>query len=164
MNPLIVMMYQTILSFIAFTLIIRWYVLPRLAALPLEEALIPLIWLHVFRYVALMGFLPGQVSPDAPGDPLAAVIYGDTISGLLALVAVVMLRYKVPGAIIAAWVFNIFGFLDWLQSQVQAMSASIFQYDLGASALVFVFYVPPLVITHLIMLYWLVRGKERQNP
>lgn len=48
MNPFIVLNYQTVLSFVALTLIIRWYILPRLSRLPLEEALIPLIWIHVF--------------------------------------------------------------------------------------------------------------------
>jgi hypothetical protein len=36
--------------------------------------------------VALTGFLPGQVSPEIPGNALSAVVYGDTISAILALV------------------------------------------------------------------------------
>ncbi|HEY3177514.1 MAG TPA: hypothetical protein VGL25_01380 [Casimicrobiaceae bacterium] len=155
MNPLLVLGIQSALSFIAFALIAKWYVLPMMSELTLEQRLIPLTWLHVFRYVALVGLLPGQVSAEVPPDPLAAVVYGDMLSGLLALVVVVMLRYRTPGAIGAAWIFNIVGLADWAQSQVQGMSAGIFQYALGASALVFVFYVPLLVVSHVVMIYWL---------
>lgn len=159
MNPFVVLNYQTVLSFVALTLIMRWHILPRLSRLPLEEALIPLIWIHVFRYVALTGFLPGQVSPNAPSGAISTVIFGDTLSGLLALVTVVLLERRTRGAIIAAWIFNIVGLADWALSQVLVTSNDIFQYELGASTLIFVFYVPLLVITHTVMLYWLVRRK-----
>jgi hypothetical protein len=92
------------------------------------------------------------------------VIFGDTLSGLLALVTVVLLKRRAPGAIIAAWIFNIVGFADWALSQVLVASNEIFQYDLGASALISVFYVPLLVITHIVMLYWLVRRKRGSVP
>jgi hypothetical protein len=162
MDPFLVMMYQTALSFVAFALIARWYVLPWLSQLPLESALIALSWPHVFRYVALSAFLPGQVAPEVTRGPLSAVIYGDTLSGLLALVAILMLKYRISGAIWAAWIFNLVGLADWAQSQVQHLQAGSFQHDVGASALVYVFYVPPLVISHLVMLYWLAtRRRER---
>lgn len=156
MNPLLVLGSQSVLSFVAFALIAKWYAVPMLSKLTLEERLIPLTWLHVFRYIALVGFLPGQVSADVPAGPLSVVVYGDTLSALLALVTVVMLKYRAPGAIVAAWIFNIIGLADWVLSQVQGMSAGLFQYSLGASALVFIFYVPLLVVTHVVMIYWLI--------
>jgi hypothetical protein len=161
MDPFLVMMYQTTLSFVAFALIARWYVLPSLSQLPLESALIALSWLHVFRYVALSALLPGQVAPEVTRGPLSAVIYGDTLSGLLALVAILMLKYRISGAIWAAWVFNLVGLADWAQSQVQHLRAGSFQHEVGTSAFVYVFYVPPLVISHLVMLYWLATRHRR---
>lgn len=146
---------QSLLSFIAFALIARWYVIPLLAPLPLEDRLLALTWPHVFRYVALTGFLPGQVSPDIPANALSAVVYGDTISALLALIAVVMLHFRMRGAIAMAWIFNIIGFLDWLQSQVHGIMAQSFAYPAGASAIVYAFYVPLLVVSHVVIFYWL---------
>jgi hypothetical protein len=36
-NPFVVLNYQTVLSFVALTLIMRWYVLPRLSRLRLRR-------------------------------------------------------------------------------------------------------------------------------
>ena len=162
-QALLVIGTQSLLSFIAFGLIARWHVVPWLSKPSLEDRLLALTWPHVFRYVALTGFLPGQVSPDIPAHALDAVVYGDTISALLALVAVVMLRFHAPGAIAMAWIFNIVGFLDWAQSQVVGMSAQAFSYPTGASAIVYAFYVPLLVVTHVVMLYWLFTHRRRGN-
>lgn len=161
MDPFLILNYVTAFSFLAFALIAKWHLLPKLSRLPFETALIALTWVHVFRYVALFGFLPGQLSPDIPDRSLNLIIYGDTISGLLAFVAVLMLRYRAPGAIAAVWIFNIFGFVDWAASQVEIVSNEIFQYELGAGALISIFYVPVVVITHVIMLYWLISRRAR---
>lgn len=161
MDPITIVIYQTVLGFLAYALIIKWHVLPRLSGLPIEDALIPLAWLHVFRYVALAGFLPGQVAPEVTRGPLSLVVYGDTLSGLLALITIVMLKYRTSGGIWAAWLFNIVGFLDWAQSQVQHTRAQSFLHETGAMALVYVFYVPPLVLTHIVMLYWLATRSRR---
>jgi hypothetical protein len=159
--PLLIIGVQSLLSFIAFGLIARWHLIPWLSKLPLEDRLLALTWLHVFRYVALTGWLPGQVSADVPAFALDAVVYGDTISALLALVSVIMLRARAPGAIMIAWVFNVVGLLDWAQSQLVGVSAQAFAYPAGASALVYAFYVPLLVVTHVVMLYWLFTHRRR---
>lgn len=162
-SPLIYIGIQSLLSFIAFALLARWYVIPALAPLPIEDRLSALTWLHVFRYVALTGFLPGQVSPDLPSGALNAVVYGDTISALLALIVVIMLHFRARGAIAMAWIFNIVGFLDWVQSQVQGIIAQSFAYPTGASAIVYVFYVPLLVVTHVVMFYWLFTHRRKDQ-
>src|SRR5262245_20780234 len=161
MDPFVIVLYQTTLSFVALAIIAKWHVLPRLSGLPFEDALILLTWPHVFRFVALTGFLPGQVAPDVTAGPLALVVYGDTLSGFLALVTILMLRYRVAGAILTAWIFNIVGLGDWAQSQFQHFRAESFRHEVGASALVFVFYVPVLVITHLIMIHGLATRRGR---
>jgi hypothetical protein len=153
--PLLIIGVQSLLSFVAFGLIARWYLVPWLSKFPLEDRLAALTWLHVFRYVALTGLLPGQVSADVPAFALNAVVYGDTISALLALVSVILLRAHTPGAIAMAWVFNVVGLLDWAQSQIVGVSAQAFAYPAGVSALVYAFYVPLLVVTHVVMFYWL---------
>ena len=121
--PLLVIGVQSLLSFVVFGLIARWYLVPWLSRLPIEDRLLALTWPHVFRYVALTGLLPGQVSADVPAFALNAVVYGDTISVLLALVSVVLLRVRAPGEMAMAWVFNVVGLLDWAQSQVVGVNA-----------------------------------------
>jgi hypothetical protein len=111
-HALLVIGIQSLLSFVAFALIVQWHLAPALSSLSLEDRLLAFTWLHVFRYVALTGFLPGQVSPNIPSSALDAVVYGDTLSAALALASVVMLRMRAPGALAMSWVFNIVGLLD----------------------------------------------------
>jgi hypothetical protein len=45
-----------IFSLFAHATIAIWYVAPRLNALPRAEALVPLLWVHAFRYLSLQTF------------------------------------------------------------------------------------------------------------
>src|SRR5262249_13223721 len=45
-----------LLSLFVYGLVARWYVAPWLGSLKRPNALIALLWVHVFRYVALMTF------------------------------------------------------------------------------------------------------------
>src|SRR5437773_12488241 len=47
---------QVVLAFVTIGLLARWYVAPRLAGLPRESALQPLLVVQAFRYIGL-GFL-----------------------------------------------------------------------------------------------------------
>src|SRR5215472_6940044 len=92
MSAFNVLNIQSTLSLIAFALIARWHVAPRLSALSREDAIVPLLWVNVFRYAPLTLFAPGQVDPNIPPDAVATIAYGDLASGLLALAAVVALK------------------------------------------------------------------------
>ena len=47
------------IAFIAYTLIAKWYVMPRLGTMPRAQALTPLLLLHSFRFVGLAFLIPG---------------------------------------------------------------------------------------------------------
>jgi hypothetical protein len=57
---------QVVLSFVAYGLMIRWYVSPRLATLPLERTLQPLLVLHTFRHLGLVFLVPTVVGHALP--------------------------------------------------------------------------------------------------
>src|SRR5207244_7477378 len=61
MSPPTLLGVQWTLSLVAYALLARWYVAPRLAARPREDAVVPLLWIHVFRYAPAALFAPGQV-------------------------------------------------------------------------------------------------------
>src|SRR5712691_11806755 len=52
---------QFLLSLVVYGLIARWYVAPRLAALPLPSALSPLLFLHAFRHLGMVFLVPTVV-------------------------------------------------------------------------------------------------------
>jgi hypothetical protein len=87
MQPFCVLAIQSTMSLVSFALIARWYLAPRLAARSREDALVPLLWINVFRYAPLALYAVGQVDPHIPRDVAAAIAYGDLISAVVALIA-----------------------------------------------------------------------------
>ncbi len=136
---------QFTLSLIVYALIAKWYVAPRLLALPLHDALIPLLLLHAFRHLGLVFLLPTVVGSTLPAAFALPTAYGDLLTGLLALVAVVALRHRWGGAIGLAWVVNLVGTVDFLYGFYQGMR---FQVALGAAYFIPTVVNPAMYISH----------------
>src|SRR2546427_820589 len=87
---------QFLLSLVLYTLIARWHVAPRLAALPLASALSPLLFLHAFRHLGMVFLVPTVVGSSLPPAFAVPAAYGDLLAALLALLAIVALRSRWP--------------------------------------------------------------------
>jgi len=145
---------QVLLSFVLYVLIARWYVAPRLAALPLDRALQPLLLLHAFRHLGMVFLVPTVVGPAVPASFSVPAAYGDLLAGLLALAALVALRGGSPAALGAVWLFNVVGLLDLVNAFYQGLSANV---QLGAAYYIPTFVLPALVVTHVMMFRMLIR-------
>ena len=84
MNPIVLFGIQFTLSSLAYALIAAWYVAPRLSKLPLEVALMPLLWVHVFRIVGGLILVPGSVDASVPMDFRIMIGVGDMATAFLA--------------------------------------------------------------------------------
>src|SRR6266849_3492665 len=160
MQPFYILNLQSIFTLIAFSLIAKWYINPRLSKTSVEDALLPLVWVHVFRYAPLTLLVPGQVSPDIPIDVAMTIAYGDLISAIAALITVLFLKQRLPGALIVAWAFNILGVADIVIATAAAINAKLYQYALGFNWYIVNFYVPIGIVTHAMMIYKLVYAKK----
>jgi len=148
---------QSTLSLVAFALIARWHVGPRLAGLAVEDYLVPLTWVHVFRYAPMTLLVPGQVSASMPAGAAAAIAYGDLLSALAALAALILLKNKWKGALAASWLFNIIGSADVVNATREAIGARMYDIPTGFNWYIVNFYVPLLIVTHVMMINKLVR-------
>ncbi len=145
---------QVLLSFVVYGLVAKWYVSPRLAALPLGIALPPLLALHALRHLGLVFLVPTVVGPALPASFAVPAAYGDLLAGLLALAAMGALRTRSSIAIPLTWLFNVVGLLDLINAFYQGLSNNV---QLGAAYYIPTFIVPALVITHLMIFRMLVR-------
>ena len=144
---------QVLLSFVVYTFIARWYVGPRLAPLPIGQALQPLLALHAFRHLGMVFLVPTVVGGTLPPSFAVAAAYGDLLAGLLALAAIVALRAGAAIAIPLTWIFNVLGLLDLVNAFYQGLSHDV---QLGAAYYIPTFIVPALVVTH-VMIFRLLR-------
>lgn len=135
---------QFLLSVVAVSLIVRFYMAPKLSLLPHEDALQLLLLPHMFRHLGLIFLVPGLVGTNLDPDFAAGAAYGDLTSGLLAIAAVVLLRARWSGAIAVVWLFNIVGTVDLVNALRQADNVP----HLGVAWLVPTFIVPILLVTH----------------
>ena len=148
---------QSTFSLVAFALIARWHVAPRLSKASPEEYLLPLAWVHVFRYTPLTLLVPGQVAPTLPAGVAATIAYGDLASALAALAAVIFLKAKWRGALAVAWVFNLIGIADIVVSTGAAIGSKMYDIPIGFNWYIVNFYVPALIVTHVMMVARLLR-------
>lgn len=160
MSPFLLFNLQFTLSLVVFALISHWYIQPRLAQLPRERALVPLLLIHVFRYTPLTLLVPGQVAASVPSDAAATIAYGDLVSGLLAFVAVVLLRYSLPGAVAATCLFTVVGIADIMLAVRVGVTQRLYEHALGFNWYILNYYVPVLCVTHVMIVRLLLRRSQ----
>ena len=124
-DPLLLFSLQFTFALVAYALAASWYVWPRIGLLAPAAALVPLVWVHVFRFVGGSILAPGAVGPGVPARFREMVGYGDMITAALALVALIALAAKRDRAIWVVWVFVVVGLLDTASAVVQSMRYSV---------------------------------------
>ena len=133
-------------AFIAWGIVAKRYVWPKLRLLQRADALRPLLVLHSFRFIGLAFLVPGVVSPDLPPVFAHSAAYGDIIAAILALLSLASL----PSAagVVIVWIFNLWGTADLLSAFYHANSAGLVPGQLGVTYFIPTLAVPLLLITH----------------
>jgi hypothetical protein len=133
-------------GFIAWGIVAKRYIWPKLRLLRRAEALRPLLILHSFRFIGLAFLVPGVVSADLPPAFAHSAAYGDIVAATLALLSLVSLPRGAGVAI--AWIFNLWGSADLLNAFYQANDAGLVPGQLGVTYFIPTLVVPLLLITH----------------
>jgi len=152
---------SVLMSFVAFALVTKLYIWPRLETLERDEALVPLLLPHTFRFIGLSFLVPGVVSPSLPSAFAAPAAYGDLAAAILAVVATVALSMRTSLAIFLVWLFNVWGAADLLFAFYQALfGVQLDARMLGAAFFIPTAIVPPLLIIHGLIFWLLLRPKQ----
>lgn len=149
---------QALLGSVTFYLAFRWWVQPRVSKLPIQEALLPFVFLNAFRYLGLSFMLKDQFYSGFPIDFLTSVGYWDFLTSILALLTSAALKTKWKYAIPLVWVFNVFGFADLVVSFPKFFSLKIYDHDLGFIWLLFVTYGLTTFLSHIYIFYRLIKN------
>ncbi len=149
---------QFILSLVVWGLIAKWLVAPWLAKMPQHQALFWLTLPHAFRHIGMVFLVPGVVAQPLPAAFAIPAAYGDLMTGVLALFALIALRTGWVGAVALVWLFNIVGTVDLLNALRHVDVAPAF----GAAWYIPTFLVPVLLVTHFMIFVQLLR-RARPN-
>ena len=147
----VVVVTQFLFALIAYSLVAKWYVVPNLAGRAVRTILPPLILMHLIRPVSMWLLVPGVlVQPTMPVHFAQGTAYGDLLAASLALVAALMVRNEVKGALVMAWVFNVVGIFDALRNCLVGMLAQA-PTHMGAMVFVPAYGVPLLLVSHVLI-------------
>jgi hypothetical protein len=105
---------QLLTSIVVLGIVAVWYAWPALAKHSRNSALIPLLFVHVPRYVGMTLLVAGMVDPTLPREFRSSAAYGDLLEAALALASIFALRSNWRIAIPLVWVANTWGFVDLL--------------------------------------------------
>ncbi len=146
------------LGLIASGLIGIWYVWPRMRTASARDALIPLILPHCFRYLGLSFLIHGVTTVPLDTRFSFPTAYGDLLTALLALASVVALRSNARFATVLVWVFSVVGIVDFLNAFARGLTF-LAPGDFGATYYIPMAVVPPLMISHFLIVAYLLKGK-----
>jgi hypothetical protein len=152
---------QFTLGLIGYALAAWWYLAPRLALVPRRDALQPLLWVHAARVVGGTVLAPAAVGAGVPIVFQRLVGIGDIVTAAIAIIALIMLRYRIAGAIAVVWLLLIFGLLDTIDAIIQSLRYHVFTQPLGVNWVIVTGFVPALLVSSILILVQLVRRESR---
>jgi hypothetical protein len=150
---------SVLLSLVSSIVFAKLYLVPPLRTMDRADGLAALVAPHMFfRFIGLSFLVPGVVSPTVPAAFAVPAAYGDLIAGLLAIVATIALKARSSWAFPAVWVFNVWGAADLLFAGFQGQRLQLDPGALGAAFFIPTLIVPPLLVTHALIFWLLLRS------
>jgi hypothetical protein len=144
------------ISFIYCIAAARWYVIPWLRSVARAKALVPLLWVHVARYVALQIYSAQNAGLPVPDGIRDHIAYGDVLTSLLAFASIALLRHRAVIAVPVVLVMSAVGILDLFNSTADGIATNMLAHASGLTWLILNFYVPVLWVTHILILWQLI--------
>lgn len=156
-----IFLLQLVLGYVAWLLCFGAYLLPKLRSLDRVDAHRAIATLHSFRFFGLVFIVPGVIGAQLPAAFATTAAWGDFATGLLALLALLTFRIR-PLFWLLTVAFNLVGITDLVVDYANAMRLNLpaVAGQLGATYFIPVIYVPLLMITHVVAIYWLLRPQH----
>jgi len=162
MNPFALFGASILGSLVSSAVAVRVFAWPRFQNTDPNRALTWLVAPHMFfRFLGLSFLVPGVVSPLLPAGFASRAAYGDFVAGVLAIVATIALANGRSWATRSVWLFNLWGTADFLFAFYEAGRAGMQPGMLGAAFFLVTAFVPPLLVTHVLIFRLLVRRQPR---
>ena len=158
MDVVTIFAIQFFMSLVVWGLLAYWLLAPWLEQKSLNEALFYLTVPHAFRHIGLVFLVPGVVAGPLPETFAAPAAFGDLLTGVLALLALIALRNSWSMARAAVWLFSIVGTIDLLNALRQGDAWMI---NFGATWYIPTMLVPLLLVTQTMIFFRLFRKASK---
>jgi len=162
MSPATIFQIHLVLGYVPWLLCFGAYVWPKLRTMEGTEAHRAIATLHSFRFFGLVFILPGVVGPNLPAGFAEFSAYGDFVTGVLAMLALLTVRIR-PVFWLFVTAFNLVGATDIIIDYYHGSQFGLpaLAGELGAAYVIPIIYVPILMITHCTAFYLLLRPQPK---
>jgi hypothetical protein len=160
MDNVTIFWMQILLSCVVCAIVAVWYVWPSLTKLSRNSALIPLLFVHVFRYVGMTLLVTDMIDPKLPREFLSNAAYGDLLAAALALASIFALRSNWRVAVPLVWVATTWGFVDLLNGLRGVLQLNVPSFNLGTVWYIYTFYAPLVLVSHLMIFGILIKSRS----
>jgi hypothetical protein len=149
-------------SLVVFALMAVWYVAPLLGRLARGSALMVLLWVHVFRYVAVFTASAQHDGFPISADAVREVIVGDVVGAVMAMAAIFALRQRAQLGIWLTWLLSVETVVDFGVGIHRKLIEPLTAQPSGVLWLILCFFVP-LVIVSVPLLVWQLWSRRRES-
>ena len=136
-----------IISLFVFIMLAGWYIAPWLARQGRAEALIALLWVNVFRYVALQIFVAQRDGFPISDRGALEIVIGDVSGAIIAFAAIVLLRRKVVAGLVLSWIVVVETATDTFLNIRGGIEEHLMGAASGVTWMTLVFFVPAVVVS-----------------
>ncbi len=150
-----------LLSLIVFAAVARWYVVPWLNGRPRGQALAALLWVQVFRYVALQVFSAQTTGFPISDEGAMEIVIGDVAGAVMAFGGIALLRARARLAIPLAWLLVVETAYDTVTNIRGGVREHLMGAASGVTWMILAYFVPIVVVSALLLAWqlWTRRGE-----
>jgi hypothetical protein len=149
-----------LITLLVFISVARWYVAPWLSRRERAEALIALLWVHVFRYVALQIFAAQREGFPISMHGALEIVIGDVGGAIIAFAAIVLLRRKAFAGVVLCWLLVAETATDTVLNIRGGVEEHLMGAANGVTWMILVFFVPAIVVSVGLLVWQLVSRRH----
>jgi len=149
-----------LITLVIFITVARWYVAPWLAKRERADALIALLWINVFRYVALQIFAAQREGFPISSHGAIEIVIGDVAGATIAFAAIVLLRQRAFAGVVLSWLLVIETTVDTFLNIRGGVEEHLMGAAGGVTWMILVFFVPAVVVSIGLLVWQLVSRRH----
>ena len=139
-----------------FIMVARWYIAPWLAQRERADALIALLWVNVFRYVALQIFAAQREGFPISSHGALEIVIGDVAGAAIAFAAIVLLRQRAFAGVVLSWLLVVETTADTFLNIRGGVEEHLMGAATGITWMILVFFVPAILVSIGLLVWQLV--------
>ena len=149
-----------LITLLIYIVIARWYVAPWLSSRERADALIPLLWVNVFRYVALQIFAAQREGFPISSGGAVEIVLGDVGGAIIAFLAIVLLRQRAFAGIVLSWILVVETATDTFLNIRGGIEEHLMGAASGVTWMILAFFVPAVVVSIGLLAWQLVSRRQ----